>query len=59
MTVHHPTGSWRKSSYTNQETNCVEVSWTPASTRVRDTKKRDQGHLEVPATAFRALIERL
>lgn len=50
---------WRKSSYSGNQGNCVEVAFDPRATRVRDTKARDAGQLQVPAAAWRALIERL
>lgn len=32
---------WRKSSYSGEETNCVEVGSAPELVGVRDTKDRD------------------
>lgn len=34
-------GNWRKSSYSGEETNCVEVGSAPGLVGVRDTKDRD------------------
>lgn len=36
-----PIGSWRKSSHSGEETNCVEVGSTPGLVGVRDTKDRE------------------
>lgn len=45
---------WRKSSYSGQDGNCVEVaSGQPASTvLVRDTQDRDGCTLQVPPAAW-------
>lgn len=59
MTVPRTHSAWRKASYSSTETNCVEVALDPQGVRVRDTKARDQGNLEVPARAWRTLAERL
>lgn len=59
MTIPHITDRWRKSSYSAGQTNCVEVALDPQTARVRDTKRRDAGHIEVSPTAWRALTERL
>ena len=37
-----PSG-WRKSSYSGNQTNCVEVGRLGDTTAVRDTKNRDAG----------------
>lgn len=36
---------FRKSSYSNQAQNCVEVADLPGEHLVRDTQNRDAGHL--------------
>ncbi|OZM71453.1 DUF397 domain-containing protein [Amycolatopsis antarctica] len=48
--------TWRKSSYSGAENNCVELAVTPAETAIRDTKDREGGTLTVPSTAFAALL---
>lgn len=57
MTAPHTTGAWHKSSYSAQETNCVEIAIDPSAVRVRDTKGREGGHLEVSGQAWRSLAE--
>ena len=37
-------GDWRKSSYSGQESNCVEVGSGPTVVGVRDTKDRAAGY---------------
>lgn len=51
--------AWRKSSFSSQDTNCVEVAVDARHARVRDTKARQQGHIEVSPQAWQALLERL
>lgn len=59
MTIPHTHDTWRKSSYSGSQTACVEVALDPRTARVRDTKLRECGHLEVSPTAWQALLERL
>lgn len=59
MSVHRHSDTWRKSSYSQQETACVEVALDPQAARVRDTKAREHGHLEVSPAAWRSLTEQL
>lgn len=59
MTVLHNYGVWHKSSYSNQDSNCVEIALDSEAARVRDTKARDVGHLEVSPQAWQSLAERL
>lgn len=51
--------TWRKSSYSSTQTNCVEVALDPNRARMRDTKAREHGHLEVSEHAWRSLLDRL
>lgn len=59
MSIQPQHDAWRKSSYSGQDSNCVEVALDPQNARVRDTKARQSGHLEVSAQAWRSLVERL
>ncbi|OZM71452.1 DUF397 domain-containing protein [Amycolatopsis antarctica] len=56
MTPHH---TWRKSSHSGAQNNCVELAVTPAETAIRDTKDRAGGTLTLPTTAFTALLTTL
>jgi hypothetical protein len=47
---------WRKSSFSSQETNCVEVAWVREDARVRDTKDRRGGYLDVADSAWSAFL---
>ncbi|SNR50146.1 protein of unknown function [Haloechinothrix alba] len=58
MTVPHNNDAWRKSSRSARETNCVEVSLRSGA-RVRDTKDRDGGTLQVPFAAWQAFTSHL
>jgi hypothetical protein len=49
---------WKTSSYTGEQGNCVEVKLTLV-VGVRDTKNRAAGSLEVPGSAWRALLGNL
>lgn len=46
--------TWRKSSYSGSEKECVEVGTGPGHVGVRDTKNREQGHLTIPRTTWAA-----
>ncbi|MBA0125245.1 DUF397 domain-containing protein [Haloechinothrix sp. YIM 98757] len=59
MSIHRTPDTWRKSSFSAQETACVELALDPARARVRDTKDRDGGVLEVPFTAWQAFTTQL
>jgi hypothetical protein len=50
MLMMNPGPSWRKSSYSNSTSNCVEVAGQPDTVAVRDTKDPDG-----PALAFSRL----
>lgn len=51
--------AWRKSSYSAQHSNCVEVAPTPRVTAIRDSKDRMGGELHLSRTAWRAFIREL
>lgn len=48
-----PGSGWRKSTYSGQNGDCIEVAGGPGMVRVRDTKRREGAVLEVPAGAWR------
>lgn len=48
--------TWRKSSYSDNDNNCVEIALDPTRVGVRDTKDRDGGQLAVTGGAWRALL---
>ncbi|BBA95782.1 hypothetical protein RVR_781 [Actinacidiphila reveromycinica] len=49
--------SWRKSSYSNHESNCVEVAELGDGTiGIRDSKDRNGPILTVDRTAMRAFV---
>ena len=48
---------WRKSSYSGQDGNCVEVARNlPGLVAVRDSKARDEAKLLLPKKAWRAFL---
>lgn len=49
--------TWRKSSYSGPEKECVEVGTGIGHVGIRDTKARDQGHLTVTRTAWRSFVQ--
>jgi hypothetical protein len=51
------TRRWRKSSYSGNQTDCIEVASAASRTQVRDTKDRSGGHLAVASTAWRSFTE--
>lgn len=49
---------WRKSTYSGDQGNCVEVAEANDDSRlVRDTKKREGGTLRFSAEEWRAFIK--
>ncbi|VVJ20282.1 Uncharacterised protein [Amycolatopsis camponoti] len=50
--------SWRKSSYSGGQSECVEVK-LDRSVGIRDTKAREQGHLTVTPAAWAAVVTAL
>lgn len=50
--------TWRTSSYSAEQGNCVEVAPEGADVwRVRDTKDRDGGEFAVSAAQWRAFLD--
>ncbi|MBB6118369.1 DUF397 domain-containing protein [Nocardiopsis algeriensis] len=50
---------WRKSSYSQGETSCVEVKEGSHSVLVRDTQNRDLGHLSFNASEWASFVRDL
>ncbi|MFR9727647.1 DUF397 domain-containing protein [Saccharopolyspora sp. MS10] len=51
---------WRTSTYSSQETNCVEVGALPGGgAAVRDSKDRAAGHLTATATQWSRFLRAL
>lgn len=48
--------TWRKSSYSDVEGNCVEVAHADGGVAVRDSKNPGGGHHVLTREAFAALI---
>ncbi|RCG28278.1 DUF397 domain-containing protein [Sphaerisporangium album] len=49
--------NWRKSSYSGSNGGtCIEVAKAAGGIAVRDSKRPNGGHLEVPVEAFRAFL---
>lgn len=46
--------SWRKSSYSNSNSNCVEAASQPGTVAVRDSKDPYGPRLAIPAAGWRA-----
>ncbi|APU16065.1 MULTISPECIES: DUF397 domain-containing protein [Actinoalloteichus] len=47
---------WRKSSRSQNTTNCVEIGRTPGRVGIRDTKNRDGGTLIVGRADFSSFL---
>jgi hypothetical protein len=59
MTADHPDASgvqWRKSSYSANGGNCVEVANSPGVVAVRDSKNPDGPRLAVTGNAWSAFV---
>ena len=51
--------TWRTSSYSGTNGNCVEVGGMASAVRVRDTKERDGAALSIPGQAWASFIASL
>jgi hypothetical protein len=54
-----PASEWRKSSYTGDNGDCVEVAWPDQRTAVRDSKQPAGPSLAFPTDAWRRLVTEL
>ncbi|SDK44352.1 protein of unknown function [Actinopolyspora mzabensis] len=54
-----PATHWHKSSYSGNQTNCVEVGRLTHGAAVRDTKNRTAGHLTTTQAQWTAFITAL
>lgn len=52
-----PRAVWRKSSYSGDGNNCVEVAALPAHVGVRDSKDPDARPIAVSSTGWRDLVD--
>jgi hypothetical protein len=53
----HPSKlNFRKSSYSANESACVEVADAPGTSAVRDTQNRELGHLMFSSEEWRAAV---
>ncbi|MFV2179236.1 DUF397 domain-containing protein [Actinomadura sp. LOL_016] len=50
--------TWRKSSHSGTEGNCVEVAKLTSLVGVRDSKNLEGGHLVLDRAAVRTLVRR-
>lgn len=48
--------TFRKSSYSGQDVNCVEAAPLPRGAAVRDSKQPERGHLSFPADEWAAFL---
>ena len=51
----HPV-QFRKSSYSANASDCVEVADLPSASLIRDTQNRQAGHLPFPGPEWNALL---
>ncbi|MGJ7907330.1 DUF397 domain-containing protein [Actinopolyspora sp. H202] len=54
-----PAIQWHKSSYSGNQTNCVEVGQLTNGAAIRDTKNRAAGHLTTSRAQWTAFITAL
>ncbi|WP_017626695.1 DUF397 domain-containing protein [Nocardiopsis chromatogenes] len=50
---------WRKSSYSQGKTTCVEVAESSSRVLVRDTRYRELGHMSFPHAEWVSLLREL
>lgn len=60
MNMPEPTDvTWRTSSYSGGQGNCVEIANTPENIQVRDTKDRPGGALTVSLPQWNAFLTKV
>ncbi|NYH79401.1 hypothetical protein FHR84_002735 [Actinopolyspora biskrensis] len=59
MTTRHDTSRWRKSSYSDNGANCVEVAALPDAVATRDAKDRRGPVLTFDHQQWRAFLRSL
>ncbi|HEX4723960.1 MAG TPA: DUF397 domain-containing protein [Pseudonocardiaceae bacterium] len=47
---------WRKSSYSGDNGNCVEVAWPDQQVAVRDSKQKTSPELTFPTAAWHTFL---
>jgi Domain of unknown function (DUF397) len=50
---------WRKSTYSNGSSSCIETTTRPDTVAVRDSKDPDGRQLAIPAVSWLAFIRRI
>ncbi|CAL9439742.1 hypothetical protein SUDANB58_02221 [Streptomyces sp. enrichment culture] len=53
------TFDWRKSTYSGDGSNCVEIATTPGTVLVRDSKNPAGPHLALPPAAWADFLSHL
>jgi len=57
MTAHEPDGLvWRRSSYSADTGNCVEIAWPDSHVAVRDSKQPAGSALTFPTRAWHTFL---
>jgi hypothetical protein len=59
MITMEPRPLWRKSTYSNGSSSCLEAASGPGLVAVRDTKDPDGPRLAIPAHTWRAFTRRV
>ncbi|MFE1315227.1 DUF397 domain-containing protein [Streptomyces sp. NPDC058755] len=54
-----PEPTWRKSTYSAEAANCVEMATTPAAVHVRDSKNTTDPHLTVTPSTWAGFLRGL
>ncbi|MCD0453134.1 DUF397 domain-containing protein [Actinocorallia sp. API 0066] len=50
------TATWRKSTHSNADQECVELAKSGHTVGIRDSKTPELGHLELAPSSFRHLL---